>query len=130
MESAEEKSNIIRSLRKEAGLSRLDIYKRYKIPVNTLSNWERGKHKLPDYVFDYICGKLTEEINQNRRIWALIKIESNHENPNGTYSTGIACYAKGETLSWFYPFQDGRVSSDVFAQIILMVRSGCEIVYE
>lgn len=130
MESAEEKCKILRCLRKEAGLSRKDVYEKYKIPVNTLSNWERGKHKLPDYVFDYICEKLTDEINKNRRIWALIKIESNHENPDGTFSTGIACYAKGETLSWFYPFQDGHVSSDVFAQIMLMVRSGCEIDYE
>jgi len=41
---------LIKELRKITGLSQAEFAKKFHIPVGTLSHWEQGIRKPPDYV--------------------------------------------------------------------------------
>lgn len=131
MDKSNEHQEIISRLRKESGLSRKDVFEKYKIPAPTLANWEYGKGSCPEYVFDYLCDILNREIEARKpKIWVLLRIEENHEDKNGAVVSGIGCYVGGSTLSWFYPFSDGKVSTDAILQIALLMKAGYEIKFE
>lgn len=131
MDKSNEHQETISRLRKESGLSRKDVFEKYKIPASTLANWEYGKANCPEYMFDYLCDILNREIEARKpKIWVLLRIEENHENKDGAVAAGIGCYVGGNTLSWFYPFSDGKVSTDAILQIALLMKAGYEIKFE
>ncbi len=43
--------NDVRKLRMDMGMNRREFCEFYEIPYRTVSDWEAGKRKMPDYVF-------------------------------------------------------------------------------
>lgn len=41
----------VKKLRKSTGINRKEFYKYFGIPYRTVTEWERGTRKMPDYVF-------------------------------------------------------------------------------
>ncbi len=52
----------IKDLREQYGLSRTQFCALLHIPYRTVQDWEAGKRKMPDYVFELIEYKLSKEI--------------------------------------------------------------------
>ncbi len=48
----------IKDYRTQAGLTQLEMSKRFEIPKRTIENWETGKRKPPQYVEKLIIEKL------------------------------------------------------------------------
>ncbi len=44
----------LKSLRLAMGLNRVEFCKKYDIPYRTVSDWEAGRRKMPDYLFKLI----------------------------------------------------------------------------
>ncbi len=55
------RKNDIKALREQYNLSRSDFCKFFNIPYRTVQDWEIGKRKMPDYLFDLIEYKLIKE---------------------------------------------------------------------
>lgn len=48
----------IKEAREQAGLSRVEMSRRFEIPVRTLEDWDNGKRTPPPYVEKLIIEKL------------------------------------------------------------------------
>ena len=53
--------HIITQIREIAGLSRVEMSRRYNIPVRTLENWESGTTEAPDYTIDLLSRVVLED---------------------------------------------------------------------
>ncbi len=45
-------ANKIKKLRTDMGMSRIEFCDYYNIPYRTVTDWEAGKRKMPEYVFE------------------------------------------------------------------------------
>ena len=61
MESAF-KSSAMRAVQEKSGMNRKDFAEWLKIPYRTISDWECGLRKMPDYVLNLIAYKVRMEI--------------------------------------------------------------------
>ena len=62
--------NSIKKLRESTGMNRKDFCEYFGIPYRTVTDWERGTRKMPDYVFRLLAYKakmdnLTEKEDVN-----------------------------------------------------------------
>lgn len=51
----------IKELRTKTGMSQSKFAECFGIPIITLQNWEQGKRKCPQYLFDLMKYKLKKE---------------------------------------------------------------------
>lgn len=59
--------NTIRGKRMEAGLSRAEMSRQFKIPIRTLENWDRGVSNPPEWAEILIMEKLNWIKKQNEK---------------------------------------------------------------
>ena len=52
---------ILKLLRKEAGMSKIQFVEYFGIPMRTFEDWERGSMHLPDFVLKLFIYKLEQE---------------------------------------------------------------------
>lgn len=65
---AQRLGRMIKYLRLMTGMKREDFAKYLHIPLNTVRDWEQGKRKMPEYVYELIEYKVTRElISQEKR---------------------------------------------------------------
>ena len=55
------KSSAMKAVREKSGMNRKDFAAWLKIPYRTISDWECGKRKMPDYVLNLIAYKVRME---------------------------------------------------------------------
>ena len=59
----EDKMERMRSLRRLTGLNRRSFCERYRIPYQTVTEWELGRREMPDYVLELLEYRVkTEQI--------------------------------------------------------------------
>ncbi|MCQ2497088.1 MAG: helix-turn-helix domain-containing protein [Lachnospiraceae bacterium] len=56
---------MIKYLRLSIGMKREDFANYLHIPLGTVRDWEQGKRKMPDYVFELIEYKVSREFSSN-----------------------------------------------------------------
>ncbi len=59
---AQRLGRMIRYLRLSTGLKREDFANYLHIPLGTVRDWEQGKRKMPDYVYELIEYKVSREL--------------------------------------------------------------------
>jgi len=59
---AQHLGRMIKYLRLLTGMKREDFANYLHIPLNTLRDWEQGKRKMPDYVYELIEYKVSKEL--------------------------------------------------------------------
>ena len=65
---AQRLGRMIKYLRLMTGMKREDFANYLHIPLNTVRDWEQGKRKMPDYVYELIEYKVSRElISQGKR---------------------------------------------------------------
>ena len=53
---------MIKYLRLSTGLKREDFANYFHIPLGTVRDWEQGKRKMPEYVYELIAYKASKEL--------------------------------------------------------------------
>lgn len=61
---AQRLGRMIRYLRLSTGLKREDFANYLHIPLGTVRDWEQGKRKMPDYVYELIEYKVSRELTK------------------------------------------------------------------
>lgn len=56
----------IKEIRALTGLTQVEFAKKYEIPIHTLTNWEQGIRKCPQYVLDLLEFKVREDLKNGR----------------------------------------------------------------
>ena len=59
---AQRLGRMIKYLRLITGLKREDFANYLHIPINTVRDWEQGKRKMPEYVYELIEYKVSREL--------------------------------------------------------------------
>lgn len=59
---AKKLGRMMRCLRSLTGMKREDFANYLHIPLGTVRDWEQGKRKMPDYVFELIEYKVSKEL--------------------------------------------------------------------
>lgn len=59
---AQHLGRMIKYLRLLTGMKREDFANYLHIPLNTLRDWEQGKRKMPEYVYELIEYKVSREL--------------------------------------------------------------------
>ena len=59
---AERLGRMVRYLRLLTGMKREDFAKYLHIPLGTVRDWEQGKRKMPEYVYELIEYKVSREL--------------------------------------------------------------------
>lgn len=62
---AQRLGRMIKYLRALTGMKREDFANYLHIPLNTVRDWEQGKRKMPDYVYELIEYKVSRELLAN-----------------------------------------------------------------
>lgn len=57
----------IKEIRKLSGLSQSDFSRRYNIPLRTLSHWELGDRKTPDWALALLERVVREDADKERQ---------------------------------------------------------------
>ena len=52
----------VKKLREDMGLNRCQFCEYYSIPYRTMVDWEAGKRKMPEYVYELIEYKISREL--------------------------------------------------------------------
>lgn len=115
----------IRQLRKEAGLTRKEVFERYGIPRTSLYNWEKGISRCPDYVEAFLKEKLQDEIR-----CIIIRKESRQKSGKNLFLTGYGFYTGKDELYDFFPIEDENVSVSMIEKIIQLQTDGWKIIFE
>lgn len=63
---AQRLGRLIKYLRLTTGMKREDFASFLHIPLGTVRDWEQGKRKMPEYVYELIEYKITKEILTDR----------------------------------------------------------------
>ena len=58
---AVEVKNEIKKLRESTGMNRKEFCEYFEIPYRTMTEWERGTRKMPDYVLRLLAYKIKME---------------------------------------------------------------------
>ena len=53
---------MIKYLRLSTGMKREDFANYFHIPLGTVRDWEQGKRKMPEYVYELIAYKASKEL--------------------------------------------------------------------
>lgn len=61
---AQRLGRMIKYLRMLTGMKREDFANYLHIPLGTIRDWEQGKRKMPEYVYELIEYKVTRELVQ------------------------------------------------------------------
>ena len=59
---AQRLGRMIKYLRMMTGMKREDFANYLHIPLNTVRDWEQGKRKMPEYVYELIEYKVSREL--------------------------------------------------------------------
>lgn len=59
---AQRLGRMIKYLRLSTGMKREDFANYFHIPLGTVRDWEQGKRKMPEYVYELIEYKVTKEL--------------------------------------------------------------------
>lgn len=59
---AERLGRMVRYLRSLTGMKREDFANYLNIPLGTVRDWEQGKRKMPEYVYELIEYKVSREL--------------------------------------------------------------------
>ena len=59
---AQRRGRMIKYLRLMTGMKREDFANYLHIPLNTVRDWEQGKRKMPEYVYELIEYKVSREL--------------------------------------------------------------------
>ena len=59
----DEKMYLLIELRKEEGLNRKEFAKKYDIPYPTITDWEMGNRRIPEYFLRLLDYKIKSECN-------------------------------------------------------------------
>lgn len=59
---AQRLGRMIKYLRSKTGMKREDFANYLNIPLGTVRDWEQGKRKMPEYVYDLIEYKVRKEL--------------------------------------------------------------------
>ena len=62
---AQRLGRMIKYLRLMTGMKREDFANYLHIPLNTVRDWEQGKRKMPEYVYELIEYKVSRELTLN-----------------------------------------------------------------
>ena len=60
---AQRLGRMIKYLRLMTGMKREDFANYLHIPLNTVRDWEQGKRKMPEYVYELIEYKVSRELS-------------------------------------------------------------------
>lgn len=82
----------IKELRESTGMNRKEFCEYFGIPYRTVTEWERGTRKMPDYVFRLLAYKIKMENFAGKE-------EANEESDNYICITDIAKAKTGESRS-------------------------------
>lgn len=82
----------IKELRESTGMNRKEFCEYFGIPYRTVTEWERGTRKMPDYVFRLLAYKIKTENFAGKE-------EANEESDNYICITDIAKAKTGESRS-------------------------------
>ncbi len=55
------KNEILIEMRNQTGMTRKALSEYMQIPIRTMTDWERGERKMPDYVLRLMAYKLKSE---------------------------------------------------------------------
>ncbi len=75
----------LKSLRLAMGLNRVEFCEKFDIPYRTVSDWEAGRRKMPDYVFTFIKNSISftlEDYSTNQVEFGVFCIENIAERLN------------------------------------------------
>ncbi|MGN0495628.1 MAG: helix-turn-helix domain-containing protein [Lachnospiraceae bacterium] len=64
---AQRLGRMIKYLRFQTGMKREDFANFLHIPLGTVRDWEQGKRKMPEYVYELIEYKVTRELIKESR---------------------------------------------------------------
>ena len=65
---AQRLGRMVKYLRLSTGMKREDFANYFHIPLGTVRDWEQGKRKMPEYVYELIEYKVSRElISQEKR---------------------------------------------------------------
>ena len=53
-----ERKDMIKTLRESTGMNRKEFCEYFGIPYRTVTEWERGTRKMPDYVFRLLAYRI------------------------------------------------------------------------
>jgi len=59
---AQRLGRMVKYLRLSTGMKREDFANYFHIPLGTVRDWEQGKRKMPEYVYELIEYKATKEL--------------------------------------------------------------------
>ena len=59
---AQRLGRMIKYLRLSTGMKREDFANYFHIPLGTVRDWEQGKRKMPEYVYELIAYKASKEL--------------------------------------------------------------------
>lgn len=59
---AQRLGRMIKYLRLSTGMKREDFANYFHIPIGTVRDWEQGKRKMPEYVYELIEYKVVKEM--------------------------------------------------------------------
>ena len=59
---AQRLGRMIKYLRLSIGMKREDFANYFHIPLGTVRDWEQGKRKMPEYVYELIAYKASKEL--------------------------------------------------------------------
>ena len=59
---AQRLGRMIKYLRISTGMKREDFANYFHIPLGTVRDWEQGKRKMPEYVYELIAYKASKEL--------------------------------------------------------------------
>ena len=59
---AQSLGRMIKYLRLSTGMKREDFANYFHIPLGTVRDWEQGKRKMPEYVYELIAYKASKEL--------------------------------------------------------------------
>lgn len=57
----------MKELRESTGMNRKEFCEYFGIPYRTVTEWERGTRKMPDYVLELLTYRIKMEIFQKRK---------------------------------------------------------------
>ena len=115
----------IYQLRKEAGMTRKEIFEEYGVPITSLFNWEKGISRCPDYVEAFLKEKLQQETR-----YIMIRKESRQKSENSQPVTGYAFYTTGEVIYEFYQVEEDSIPESMIKKIMQLQNDGWKIIFK
>lgn len=91
--------------RRNADLSRPDMFAKMDIPVRTIENWENGERKCPGYVERLVVKELKELTEKRleergRKRMETLKSDEDGRRPAGSWA--MLCFSGDDCFVWLY----------------------------